>query len=257
MGIEIFQKHIREKRAVSVVSGYNNLDLDKVAKICRAAQRAHASAVDVAPKKEIIEIAKKNTKLPIFASSIHPFEILEAVKAGVDGIEIGGFEHAYRKGHFFNAVEVYDIVLEVFNLISDYDVYKTVTIPVSLNLEERIDLIDKLTILGVDLIQSEGYSIVNPKNYIFIKEAQASINNAREIIPHSKLPIMITCGINENNAKEAILTGADAISIGTIVQKQETEAAMQVKIAQVVSAVAFRNSINREIVRNVVELSYN
>ena len=63
MGIEVFKKHLREKRAVKIIAGIDNFDLENVAKVCRAAQNGHASAVDIAAKKEVYDIARKNTKL--------------------------------------------------------------------------------------------------------------------------------------------------------------------------------------------------
>ena len=68
MGIEVFNKHLREKRAIKVSVGSNN-NLDNVAKICRAAQESRASAVEIPSDKNIYDIARKNTKLPLFASS--------------------------------------------------------------------------------------------------------------------------------------------------------------------------------------------
>jgi hypothetical protein len=104
MGIEIFKKHLREKRAIKISAGFENYNLDSVAKICRAAQRAKASAVGISSNKEVYEIARKNTKLPLFVSSIHPFEILEAVKYGVDGIQIGHYYNTYKAGKRFTSV---------------------------------------------------------------------------------------------------------------------------------------------------------
>ena len=34
MGIEVFKKHLREKRAVKIIAGINNRNLDNVAKVC-------------------------------------------------------------------------------------------------------------------------------------------------------------------------------------------------------------------------------
>ncbi len=254
MGIEIFKKHIREKRAIKVVAGENNFDIDGVAKIARAAQRGRASALDVACKKEVIEIARKNTKLPIFASSIHPFEILEAVKAGADAIEIGTYENAYKKGYTYTYSQVYDIILETFGLINDYDVYKCVTIPMCLNSIERIKLLSELEILGVDLVQTEGFKMIDPKKHIFIKDVNASINHANEVIRNSRIPVIVTCSIDEKSSKYAFEQGIDGVSIGAHIRKQETEVAMGAKITQLVGGISHRNSLNREIVRNSREL---
>ena len=71
--IEVFKRHLREKRAIKIISGIDNYNLDSVKKVVSAAQMGLASAVDVACDKEVFEVAAKNTTLPIFVSSIHPF----------------------------------------------------------------------------------------------------------------------------------------------------------------------------------------
>ena len=100
------------RSVVKIIAGINNYNLDNVAKVCRAAQKGHASAVDISANKEVYEFARKNTKLPIFVSSVHPFELLEAVKWGADAIEIGNFDALYKFGQSYSAKEVYDIALE-------------------------------------------------------------------------------------------------------------------------------------------------
>ena len=245
MGIEIFQKHIREKRAIKVVAGESNFDLENVAKIARAAQRGKASAIDVACRKDVIETARKNSKLPIFASSIHPFEILEAVKSGVDAIEIGTYESAYKKGYTYTYSQIYDIILETFGLINNYDVYKCVTIPMCLNSSDRIKLLAELEILGVDLVQTEGFKMIDPKNHVFVKDANAS-----------RIPVVSTCSMDEKTAQYAFSQGVDGVSIGSFVKKQDTEIAMASKITEIVSNISHRNSLNREIVRNATELKF-
>ena len=156
MGIEVFRKHLREKRAVKIISGINNYNLESVAKICRASQKGHASAVDIACDKEVYDTARQNTKLPIFVSSVHPFELLEAVKWGADAIEIGNFDALYKEGQTFSDEEVYDIVLETMNLVESYNPFICVTIPGCVDISKQIELAKKLEILGIDLIQTEG-----------------------------------------------------------------------------------------------------
>ncbi len=254
MGIEIFKKHIREKRAIKIVCGDYNLNLDNIAKICRASQRARASAVDVACNKDVIEIAKKNTKLPIFASSMHPFELLQAVKCGVDAIEIGTFLNTYKQGKSYTYDETREIVLETLALVNQYDIYKSVTLPSCLKLHEQIKLTKELEVLGVDLIQTEGYKLINPRKRIIAKDSLSSIERAVELSKYTRIPVMATCAINKSNALDALNNGVDAISVGSAVSKCDTEIEMVDTISSIARLVSHRNSINREIVRNSIEL---
>ena len=179
MGIEIFEKHLREKRAIKISAGSNNLNLETVAKVCKAAQMSRASAVEITCSKEVYNIARKNTKLPLFVSSIHPFEILDAVKMGIDAVIIGNYFETYKKGQKFSASEIYDIVLETMGLINNYDVYIAVTIPASITFEEQVELVKKLEVLGVNLIQTEGYKKSSTNPNAIIESAEFSIKNLR------------------------------------------------------------------------------
>lgn len=260
MGIEIFKKHLREKRAVKIIAGIDNYNKDNVAKVCRAAQMGHASAVDISANKEIYEIARKNTKLPIFVSSIHPFELLNAVEWGADAIEIGNFDALYKKGQTFSADEVYDIVVETMSLIEKYDVFVCATIPGSIDIAQQIELVKKLEILGVDLIQTEGLKkssdSTNPSEHL-ISHAQATIANTIELTQHTTLPVMSASGISAKTAPLAFASGANAVGVGSAVNKLDTEVAMAATVMSIVSAISHRNSLNHEIVRTERELINN
>ena len=257
MGIEIFKKHLRERRAVKIIAGINNYDLDNVAKVCRAAQKGHASAVDISAGKEVFEVAKKNTKLPIFVSSVHPFELLEAVKYGADAIEIGNFDALYKTGQAYSAKEVYDIVLETMGLLTDYDIFTCVTIPGCIDISEQIKLAKDLEVLGVDLIQTEGLKVVsnssNP-SYQLVSYAEATIANTLELSHHTALPIMSASGITPQTAPLAFASGAYAVGVGSAVNKLDSEVAMCATVMAVVSSIAHRNSIYHEIPTSAREL---
>ncbi|MBR1617056.1 DUF561 domain-containing protein [bacterium] len=258
MGIEIFKKHLRERRAIKIISGINNYDLNKVAKISRAAQRGHASAVDIACDINVYKTARKNTKLPIFVSSIHPYELLDATKWGADAIEIGNFDALYKENKTFSADEVYEIALETLSLVNDYSVFKCVTIPGNINIGEQIELAQKLEILGVDLIQTEGLKQVitssNPSAHL-VSYAQATISNTLELMQHTSVPIMTASGISAKTAPLAFASGASAVGVGSAVNKLESEIEMTAAVMSVVNTIFHRNSINKEILRTKRELA--
>lgn len=257
MGIEVFKKHLREKRAIKIIAGINNYNLDNVAKVCRAAQNGHASAVDISANKDVYNTARKNTKLPIFVSSVHPFELLEAVKWGADAIEIGNFDALYKEGKTFSASEVYDIVLETMGLVEKYDVFTCVTIPGTVDISEQIELARKLEILGVDLIQTEGVKQIttstNPSAHL-ISYAQGTIANTLELMKHTSLPIMSASGITSTTAPLAFASGASAVGVGSAVNKLSSEVEMTATVMGIVSSISYRNSLNRELVTTNREL---
>ena len=97
MGIEIFKKHLREKRAVKFAYRLDTVNQEYMNKFIKAVQMTRISAIDIPCEKEVYNTVRKNSKMPIIASSIHPFEILNAVKWGVDGIEIGNYNSLYKQ----------------------------------------------------------------------------------------------------------------------------------------------------------------
>ncbi len=256
MGIEVFKKHLREKRAIKISAGLNNYNLDSIAKLCRAAQSAKASAVDIPFKKEVYDIARNNTKLPVFVTTIHPFEALQAAKWGADGIQIGNYLNVYKNGKKFSAEEIYDITLEIMGLLNEYDVYICVTIPAFAVLDEQLNLIKKLEILGVDLIQTEGYKKSPQNSSLMIESAQASIKNMNELTKHTKLPIMTSSAMNDKTVKSAFEYGADAVSVDML-YKLTSEATMKTVIMDIVGSISYRNSINKELIRSKRELILN
>lgn len=252
MGIEVFKKHLREKRAIKISTGIDNYNLDSIASICRAAQKGHASAVDIACDKKIYDTARKNTKLPIFVSSIHPFELQEAVKWGADAIEIGGFEALYKNGITYSAQEIYDITLETMSLVEQYDIFVSVTIPGDIDTNEQIELAKNLEILGVDLIQTEGYKKIDTK---MIPSVQMTIENANNLVQSTKIPVMAGCGMTPDTVVQAFNKGVSAVGISTPINKLGSEALMNTTILSTVSSISYRNSINKEIIRTTRELS--
>ena len=258
MGIEVFKKHLREKRAVKIISGIDNYDLDRVKKVARAAQMGHASALDIACDIDVYRTARANTKLPIFVSSIHPFELADAVKWGADAIEIGNFDALYKNGKSFSCDEVYEIVLETMSLINKYDTFVCATIPGNQDIRDQIDLVRNLEILGVNLIQTEGLKQItnssNPSVHL-INYAENTIANTMELLNYTSLPIMSASGISAKTAPLAFASGASAIGVGSAVNKLETEVEMAASVMSIVASVSHRNSINKEIQRSERELS--
>lgn len=230
MGIEVYKKHLREKRAImlSLNSGYTT---DTIAALAKIGQETHASAINIRCDKKIYETARKNTKLPIFATSIHPYKLLDAVKWGVDGIIIGNFEK------FFTKNEIYNIVLETLGLINNFEIYTCVALPKYLKSDERNELIKKFSILGVELFQYEGLD-------------QENLN---EIYQYTYMPIMTTLDKKNQNTYTLMNSGANALNY--IPNENDTVAAIKTKMLSLVASVSHKNSLHREIARSYREFS--
>ena len=210
-----------------------------------------ASAIDIPCGKQFLEAARKYTKLPVFVSSIHPFEILEAVKYGVDAVEIGNFDKYHSKGQAYNASQIYDIVLETLGLINDYEIFVSVTIPGYILIEDQIKLAKKLQLLGVDMIHIEG---VSASNRMYLKDDRSTFANIEQIIENVSLPVMSTI-VSSNIAKNAFKYGINAIDYSY--NNTDTEVALATNVLDMVNSIFYRNSINNEIPRTARELIFN
>jgi hypothetical protein len=235
---EVFKKHLREKRAVKIISGINNFDLKIVENVARAAQAGLASAIDVACSESVIKVAKQHAKIAIFASGTNPFDLLNAVKWGVDGVEIGNFEALYKEGIKLNADEVYEITLETMNLVSEYDVLVSVTVPGNISIQEQINLAKKLELLGVDVIQTEGTPTTGARNTLEL--AKTSIANTMELARNVNVPIMTASGLTPQTVPLAFAAGASAVGVGSCVNKLDTQVGMIATIRSIVGSTAYR-----------------
>lgn len=248
--LEIFKRQLREKRAVKIIAGIDNFNLDSVASVARAAQIGLASAVDVAADEKVIKTAKENTKLPIFVSSVQPFALKKAVKWGADAIEIGNFDALYKEGYKFGADTVYDIALETMTLTQNDNIFTCVTIPGCIPVEEQIELAKKLELLGVDLIQTEG---VKPMAAVkgapatdLLSVAHMTIANTMEIAKNVKVPVMTASGITPETAPLAFAAGASAIGVGSAVNKLKTQIAMAQTVREIMAAITYPELIKQE-----------
>lgn len=243
--INLFKQHLAEKRAVKVIAGIDNFDINRVKSVVIAAEQSGASAVDVAANDAIIEMAKENTSLPIFVSSIVPEDLAAAVKAGADAIEVGNFDALYKKGMRMSAMEIIDIVEETLSLIGNADIFKCVTIPGHIDVAEQIALGKALEEMGIDLIQTEGAAIANAHSAGargLLETAQVSIANTIELSRNVEIPVMTASGITTTTAAMAFAAGASAIGVGSCINKLNSEIEMIAVAKSIVESVNARVS---------------
>lgn len=225
--IESFKQALEEKRAVKIISGIDNFDLDKVKKVVVAAEAAGASAVDICADPDIISEIRSLTALPLFVSSIVPEELAHAVELGADAIELGNFDALYKKGCSFTSTQVLNLAKRTKELVSD-DVFFCVTIPGELEISEQIELARELESIGIDLIQTEGHFSAEPSNGArgLIERAELTLSNTIELSRNIDVPIMTATGINPTTASLAFASGASAIGCGSCVNKLDSEISM-------------------------------
>lgn len=250
MSIELFRQHLTEKRAVKVIAGIDNFDIENIKKVVMSAQESGASAVDICAKPEIISEIREMTDMPIFVSSIVPSELVKAVELGADAIELGNFDVLYKKGISFSAEQVLSLVKETLDMLGDTRVFFSVTIPGELAIAEQIELARKLETMGIDLIQTEGHfssSNISEGARGLMERAELTLSNTIELSRNVDMPIMTATAINPTTAPFAFAAGASAIGCGSCINKMDSTLSMMATTRSLVE-IASRNA------QKVVEL---
>ena len=250
MSTELFRQHLTEKRAVKVIAGIDNFDIENIKKVVMSAQESGASAVDICAKPEIISEIREMTDMPIFVSSIVPSELVKAVELGADAIELGNFDVLYKKGISFSAEQVLSLVNETLEMLGDTRVFFSVTIPGELAIAEQIELARKLETMGIDLIQTEGHfssSNISEGARGLMERAELTLSNTIELSRNVDMPIMTATAINPTTAPFAFAAGASAIGCGSCINKMDSTLSMMATTRSLVE-IASRNA------QKVVEL---
>ncbi|HNW25288.1 MAG TPA: DUF561 domain-containing protein [Candidatus Gastranaerophilaceae bacterium] len=244
--MDLFRQHLKEKRAVKIIAGIDNFDIESIKKVVTAANQAGVSAIDICADTKIISQVKEMTKLPVFVSSIIPKELAQAIESGADAIELGNFDALYKNGTRMGVNEVLDLVRETLSLIDKTQTFFCVTIPGHVSVSEQVALAVKLESLGIDLIQTEGAVIAQAKSEGargLLEVASVSIANTIEITRNVDIPVMTASGITSTTAPMALAAGASAIGVGSCINKLNSQIAM---IAQAKNLVESVNSSQRE-----------
>ncbi len=243
--IELFKQHLTEKRAVKIIAGIDNFDIENIKKVVTSAENAGASAVDICAKPEIISEIREMTDMPIFVSSVVPSELVKAVELGADAIELGNFDALYKKGMSFNAEKVLSLVNETLELLGDTRVFFCVTIPGEMSVTEQIELARKLETMGIDLIQTEGHYSANAQSdgvRGLMEKAELTLSNTIELSRNVDLPIMTATAINPTTAPFAFAAGASAVGCGSCINKMDSELSM-IATAKSLVEIASRNAL--------------
>ena len=240
--IESFKRALNEKRAVKIIAGIDNFNVESVKKVVNAASNSGASAVDICANPDIVAMARSMTDLPLFVSSVEPQELAHAAILGADAIELGNFDALYKKGLTFSASQVLSLVKRTLELL-DRDIFFCVTIPGELEIAEQIELARELEDLGIDLIQTEGHFSKDPTNGVrgLVERAELTISNTIELTRNVEIPVMTATGINPTTAPLAFAAGASAIGCGSCVNKLDSEISM-LAVSKSLVEIAERNA---------------
>jgi 2-keto-3-deoxy-6-phosphogluconate aldolase len=242
--IDLFKRHLAEKRALKVIAGINNYDIENVKNVVMAAEKAGASMVDICANKEIFDMARELTNLPLIVSSIKPQELLDAYNWGADAIELGNFEALNIS---LSAQEILNLVKETISLIGEKKIFFSVTIPGNLEISEQIHLGMELEKMGIDLIQTEGSRMVTSEGTLgLIQAAEMTLANTIELVRNINIPVMTASGLTTTTVNMAFAAGASAVGVGSCINKLGSYLEMTAMITNLVETINMQRHIERE-----------
>ena len=219
------KEELRSKSLLKVISGLNNFDVQSVKIIVEAASLGGADLVDIACKPELVDLALKNSTLPVCVSSVVPQSFQDSVKAGASLIEIGNYDTFYEKGINFSDKKVLNITKETRDLLPNVPL--SVTVPHTMPIDKQVDLAVKLVEEGVDIIQTEGGTSSTPYSpgiQGFFEKSVPTLAATYAIHQEFKkqslnIPIMSASGLSQVTCPLAISSGASAVGVGSVVNK--------------------------------------
>ncbi len=237
--LQALKAALQARRAVKVIAGIANFDLENVLQVVRAAEVAGAHAVDVAARPDIVKAVREVTSAAIFASSVEPTELAAAVAAGADVAELGNFDALYDQGLFLSADAVLKLAAETVALVKG-NALVSITIPGHLTLESQIQMAAQLEAMGVDLIQTEGAARVlssepTVKSLAPAEKEALTLHNTRALVQATTLPVMTASGMTADNVALAFEAGAAAVGVGSFINKAQTEAKMSERAVAVMA----------------------
>ncbi len=261
---------LKSKQALKVIAGINNYDKARVLKIARAAQQAKAHCVDICAQEDIVtEVLSACPNIAVAVSSVKPAELIKAAELGAEVLELGNFEALHDEGIFPSASEIRNWTREIISgldelvskgLLRRYaprnDVSSaarndgdrplvSITVPGHLDMLEQINLAEWLEAAGVNIIQTEGASLVTTNSagaLGHIEKVKLTLASTVELsrVMTERCFLLTASGISPDTASLAIAAGAHGVGVGKYVNKLETEIEMLAAITALREAIAVK-----------------
>ena len=233
------QTALRQRRAVKIISGLNNFNVDKVSAVVKAAQAGGATFVDIAADRALIQQVKQLIDLPVCVSAVEAQLLADAVKAGADLVEIGNFDSFYAQGHRFEGPEVLALTQATRQLLPNTTL--SVTVPHILTLDEQVRLAEALVEAGADIIQTEGGTSATPNHagiLGLIEKAAPTLAAAHAISHAVTVPVLCASGLSDVTVPMAIAAGASGVGVGSAINQLNDQVAMVAAVRSLVEALS-------------------
>ncbi len=240
-----------KNKFLKVIAGINNFDKDRVLAIVQAANQMKADFVDIAADDSIIaEATMLATQTKICVSSVQVSELVRASRFEVAMLELGNYEALHAEGVYPSAEEVLAWTQDLLNSLETRPLI-SVTIPGHLSVLEQVALAEKLEELGVDLVQTEGASLVeatSPSALGQIEKVRLTLANTMELSKNlTKTRIMTASAMTPDTVKLAIAAGASGVGVGAYINKLSSSIEMMAAIRALQEALGINQEKNEAV----------
>ena len=166
-------------------------------------------------------------------------ELRRAQELGADVLELGNFEALHEEGIYPSAAEVLAWAEEIMAFRTSAVV--SITMPGHLEVAEQVSLAARLQEMGIELIQTEGASLVKTEQAGALGQVEkVSITLANTIELAKVLDttfLMTASGISPDTAPLAIAAGASGLGVGKYVNKLSSELEMLAAVKALTEAI--------------------
>ncbi|MGF1513047.1 MAG: DUF561 domain-containing protein [Elainellaceae cyanobacterium] len=228
---------LRHRRALKVISGLANRNIEHVSAVVTAADQGGATFVDIAADAKLVAHVRQLTDLPICVSAVEARQFVAAVNAGADLVEIGNFDTFYAQGRQFGAAEVLDITRQTRDRLPE--IMLSVTVPHRLPLDQQCALAEQLVQAGADIIQTEGGTSCRPSHagaLGLIEKAAPTLAAAYAISRTVSVPVLCASGLSSVTVPMAIAAGASGVGVGSAVSQLNSPVAMVAAVRSLAEA---------------------
>ena len=226
------QKVLSEKKNfLKVIAGIENREAKKVLQIAKLASFAGVEALDICDESAIIDqvlalFRDLDSKTALFVSSLEAKSLLKADRAGADYLELGNYDHLYQENIRISPERVLE---EAKVLIQETGKPQkiSVTIPGYLEINQQVELTQKLVQEGVKIFQTEGGSISEAKTsgaIGLIEKAKITLANTIELRKSFPEICLISAGgLSSLTVPLALAAGASGVGVGKLINKLSSE----------------------------------
>jgi hypothetical protein len=203
---------------VKAIAGIGNSNKQQVLQLAEAANASQAIALDVQASPALVKAVRAVFEGVLFASSLDPQDLANAIVAGADIAELGNYDELYERHQYISAESVLSLA-EITLQLLPADALLCVTIPGHLHSDCQVELAQRLEAMGVTMLQTEGAARKLSRQAEMVSlparsKAEQSMVNAARLTAAVSIPVICSTGIAVDNASQAIAHGASGVGVG-------------------------------------------